>query len=200
MKISHRDVEGCLKDPAGWMAEQAAEKYFRIGYDQLLRFAIYHFHDTGDATAGRSHLEAALESNDLRKAARVEKAVSDFDSYAIWTTDEGLVVIDRNFRINHEFPDSLALGGQISRIDYTPSGYRAVLLGNHDPNWRTELRFPLIQRAISEQFKRPVGEIAVGCQLLDGSGLEVEVYNPPGLTEAEGEFRALAKRLEQQGD
>jgi hypothetical protein len=71
------------------------------------------------------------------------------------------------------------------------------LLGSFPANWRKQLRMPLIQKAISEQFARPLNEVAVAVQQLDGSNLQVRSYSANAVAQSERQFKKLARQLEQ---
>jgi hypothetical protein len=59
----------------------------------------------------------------------------------------------------------------------TDDGYRGVLLGARTTKWQTELRMPLIQRALADMYGRPLELFSVGFQELDGSALDVVQYS-----------------------
>ena len=56
---------------------------------------------------------------------------------------------------------------------------------------------PLIQAAIGAMYGRPLGNIAVGFQELDGSGLQTVVYNHRQISAAKQRFRELAETVRQ---
>lgn len=84
-----------------------------------------------------------------------------------------MIVADHRVRLNLALDGEVALGGEISRIDMIPTGYRAVLLMARAPaRWKQELRMPLIQLAVANRYDRPPGDVRVAVQLLDGNGLD----------------------------
>ena len=95
-----------------------------------------------------------------------------------------------NFNLGHNFE----LGGEISRIDVDieSGGYKGVLLGDRPVDWRRQLRFPLIQRALADKLQRPEAEISVGFQNIDATQLDIISFPRVILDEAEDRARKLA--------
>jgi hypothetical protein len=164
-----------------------------MGYDRLLRLAIFHFHNTS-AVGARSYLANGIAKHDFRDAKRVTEIENNLESYMDWAASAGLRIADVHARL--EFQEGyLELRGEIGRIDVTRAGYRAVLLTDPPREWKTHLRMPLIQAAISSTYGRPATEIEVGFQNLDGSDLDVFSYGTRRLEEARAEFRTLGRRI-----
>ncbi len=106
-----------------------------------------------------------------------------------------MIVADSKVRINLDVGGFLVLGGEISRLDITDPGYRAVILGDIPAGWRQHLRLPLIQRAVAMKYGRPVLEIAVAMQNLDGTGLDSLSFSESETSQAEHELRALGESV-----
>ena len=88
-----------------------------------------------------------------------------------------MIVADHRVRLNLPLDGEVVLGGEISRIDMIPTGYRAVLLMARAPaRWKQELRMPLIQLAVANRYDRPAADVRVAVQLLDGSGLDESAF------------------------
>ncbi len=131
----------------------------------------------------------------LEDEARIVQIESDLESYILWTNQAGVIVADSKIRISLDVGGFLALSGEISRLDLTDPGYRAVILGDIPADWRQQLRLPLIQRAVAMKYGRPVLEIAVAMQNLDGSGLASLSFGELEISQAENELRALGQSV-----
>ena len=62
-------------------------------------------------------------------------------------------------------------------------------------DWQDDLRMPLLQLGLAHVTGRPVAEIVVGYQDLDGTGLETTAYSTSEIEDAKRCLLALAKRL-----
>ena len=126
-----------------------------------------------------------------------EKRINDlevaFENYIRWHRRSGIIVADSNIRLSYSIGGFLDLSGLISRLDITDLGYRAIILGAGRANWRAELRMPLIQSAVALKYGRPVDEVTVGVQELDGSVLDEEIYTSVQIASARQEFQQLGE-------
>ena len=195
MRISHSELEACRRDVSRWVAAKlnpAAGP--RAGYAGMTKLAIYKFHATGDADTARDHLRALLgRFGDTGKKLSAEYQL---DAYIDWAEREGLIVADRKVRLGFDLGSGLLLGGEVSRVDVDlQGGYRAVLLGACDPDWRDELRTPLLQRAVARHFAREEGEVSIGVQELDGGDLQTVRYSEAEIDAAEARARIVAAQL-----
>lgn len=195
MRISHIELESCRSNPRRWYLSSltSSSHPYKMGYDRLLRYALAHFHNTSAADA-RRYLANGIAKHDFRNAKRVTEIENSLESYIDWAASVRLRIADVNARL--EFLEGyLELRGEISRVDVTTAGYRAVLLTDPPNEWKTHLRMPLIQSAISSIYGRPATEIQVGFQNLDGTDLAVVSYGTRRLEEARAEFRTLGRRI-----
>jgi len=122
-------------------------------------------------------------------------ALETFDRYLLWFEQSGPTMGDVRIRLNFELTPNVALGGEISRIDYVEEGYRAVLLGPPQTNWSAQIRMPLIQHALASSYGSPDQEFQVGVQALDGSQLAVVRFNPEEIGNALAIARATAESV-----
>jgi len=160
-----------------------------FGYNQALLLAIHRFHKLG-ANAARQHLDNMLNEH-FTDQSRIDAISHDLLAYIQWADQTNLIVADSKIRINLDVGGYLVLAGEVSRLDITNAGYRAVILGSKPPYWREHLRLPLIQRAIARNYGRPIGEIEVGMQNLDGTELETLSFTETEIGQAENDFRVL---------
>jgi hypothetical protein len=197
MKISHGELELCSQQPRAWVREKltTAPHGLKMGYRRALLLSIYRYHKTKQTIVARQYLRDIIQRHQFKNMARIDEIEVAFESYVKWCASENIAVADSQVRIGLG-SGSLTLIGEVHRVDVTPEFYRAILLGSFPANWRKQLRMPLIQKAISEQFARPLNEVAVAVQQLDGSNLQVRSYSANTVARAEGRFKELARRLE----
>jgi len=184
MKISHSELELCRSNPSQWAAARIAsastKPRFGMTYDRALKLAIHKFHNS-DAQAALQYLEDLITRHQQKKKLlnklRVEGIRKQLSYYIKWWKACDAPMIDSSFTLRDSGAGTLALGGKISRLDLTAKGYRAVLFGIAKIDWKQELRMPLIQWIISEMYGRPISEISVGFQKVDGTNLDTHTYS-----------------------
>jgi len=197
MNISHTQLDDCRSNPRSWVQAKAGpDPFFSYGYNQALLHSIHHYHrSSGDARSARRYLQASIDRN-FENEARSEQIQEWLDAYIKWCRRSGVIIADSKFRIKLNLGVLLELRGEMHRLDVLPSGYRALLLGEYPSNWKNQLRMPLIQSAVAKRYGRPVDNIAVGVQQLDGSGLTVKEYSQAEIAKAESEFRSISGIVE----
>lgn len=199
MRISHTHLEQCRRNPAAWVASRrsASGSRARWSYSRVTKCAIYKFHQTGSLAVALDYLRWLCERVHLHTQRRIAAGEEELRAYVAWCQSQGLVVIEHRFRITLPIGSNVLLGGEVSRLDFNTSkgGYRAVLLGEPRPDWRTELRMPLVQQAVALRFSRSPADVSVAVQRLDGSGLAAVRNSAQRIAAAEEEARQLAARI-----
>jgi hypothetical protein len=199
MKIYHVELEKCLLNPRSWVAQKISPPPGgpRTGYDGVTKLAIYKWHATGSAFQAQRHLTLLLPKYRLTNARLANRATANLESYIEWCIRESPVVSNWKLRLTFNLGRNFELGGEVSRIDVDieSGGYKGVLLGNPPVDWRRQLRFPLIQRALAAKLQRPELEISVGFQNIDGTQLEFISFPRVVLDEAEDRARRLTSIL-----
>lgn len=150
-------------------------QYFRRGYDQCVRDAILRFHRTQSVEDARRYVREAVTRAGTNED-RILDSLDKFERYISWWESEHPVLADVRIRLELPLFAGVALGGLVSRIDYTDRGYRAVLLGGNTAGWMAQDRFPVIQRALASLYEVPEQEFSVGVQELNGSGLATTTF------------------------
>ena len=197
MRISAAELEQCRQDVAGWVRAKLypTGQGPRPGYATAVRHAIYRFHKIGNEAEARGHLRGLLDrfQNDVQKAG----AGRDFEAYLRWHRLNQPIVASHRVRLSYPLGGGVLLGGEVSRVDVdvVQGGYRAVLLGTPRPDWRSEIRLPLIQLGIADRFQRGAAEVRVGFQHLDGSNFSLVSFSGPELQAAEQGARDVAQRV-----
>jgi len=199
MIIRHAEISVCLQNPRSWVAQKInpTPSFIRTGYAGATKLAIYRFHTTGDVRIARRHLRGLFPRLGLTNQSLIDEALDDLDNYMDWYVRESPVVATWRHRLRFDMGLGCFLGGEVSRIDVEPSNdrYRAIILGDTPNNWLSEIRFPLIQRALSEQLKRKDNLISVGFQRLDGSNIVLRSFSKQVLDNAENRARELANSV-----
>lgn len=197
MKISHTELETCRIQPKQWLSAKLGSRQggFRMGYERGLLLAIYSFHKQNSADDARQYLQDLVSRNHFTNAVRVSQIEAMLDLYLTWAAASHVVTVATKTRILLQVGGYLELAGEVSRVDVVGSGYRAILLKNPPPGWEGELRMPLLQDVIASKFNRPVAEVEVGFQNLDGSGLETIQFNSAQIQPARREFLRLGRRV-----
>ena len=166
-----------------------------MGYNRALLLSIYNYHRTRQASIARQYLHEIIQRHEFKDLARIGDVEIAFEAYVLWCETENLAVADSHILIRFG-SGFLTLVGEVSRVDVTAEYYRAVLLGPFTPDWQRQLRMPLIQKAVSEKFARPIEEVAVAVQQLDGSNLQVRSYSKALLTRSERRFVQLSQQMQ----
>ncbi len=203
MRLSHTELEEVKDDPAEWVRKKRAGGGFRIGgYDTILKDAIYRYHKSAaeDTDEIRSYILSRLDTRNFRNASKRASVMEKLNAYVNWYLTSDTLVFDTRYRLNYTIIDEFAFGGLVSRLDMTSTGYRAILLGNHDNSWQQELRMPLIQRAVALATKRSENEMLVGVQNLDGSRLATTQYSSSDIDSAERLFIELLLTVDRENE
>lgn len=195
MKIRHGELVSWEKDPAAWLTSKLTISYFpRWTYDLVLRRGIHRFHRSGDPADARRHIQSLFSRSNLKNATRADDVYERFSAYVLWHRGNSVVTCDSRPRLDLPI-DRWTFCGEIGRVDLVASGYRAVLLGPFPEDWRQQLRMPLIQKAVAFRYRRPVPQVEIAVQELDGSGLELAAFSQADIAGAEARFSALATRM-----
>src|ERR1017187_9805649 len=161
MKISHKQLEECRQQPRQWLVNVTGSYAGprRLGYAQVLQLAIQRYHKDDAVAGARQHLATLMARANFQNAVRVSLTETSLDSYIDWQSTSGAVTADHRVRLLLDFQGYLVRSGEVSRLDITPESYRGTLLGVPPRGWRDQLRMPLLQRALSRKYARPLNEI-----------------------------------------
>jgi hypothetical protein len=190
-KISHKQLESCRLSPKAWALSQTLGSGFpRFSYQRALSNAISALHQTESLKQANAKLEEYIENNfkDIKRILRLREQLAE---YASWHSKSKIVTADSNVTLNFPFQGEWQLGGIVSRVDMLETGYRGVLFEAFDKGWKSQLRMPLIQSAIAEQFGRPPEEVRVGVQDLDGNTTDETAYGNAKRKAAFSEFLSI---------
>jgi len=193
MLLPHRELEQVRKDMRGWLRAQRAGRFQRPGYVHITRMAIYHFHRTDSLAGTLKYLREQLDARDLKNTVQRSEAERNLRRYVRWVRSSKPAVIKCQERIRLRLDAGAQLSGEIPRLDAVveSDGYAGVLVGYGPPGWETELRMPLIQRALASSLERDEELVAVGVQNLDGNGLVLKTFGRREIDAAQREAREL---------
>lgn len=195
MRFKHGELEQLRTDFAAWVASKRSEGSGpRMSYRHATRMGIYRLHRGDSVPAVLKYLGRFLDSYHLGNSARRNEAEVNISAYSDWMAHEPAAFIATKTRIQFAITPDILLGGELPRIDLLASddGYRAVLLGESNDDWQSQLRMPLIQRAVATTLKRPESLVYVGVQDLDGTHLELKTYSKRQINLAVSELRDIA--------
>lgn len=190
-RLSHTELNDCRQHPRQWVQSKVTPGggHPVFGYRQALVNAIVCFHKTDSRDKAEEKLENSLSH--FQNQARIDEVWDQFESYVTWIEQNGVIVADARIGLDAPFGNRLHLGGIVSRLDVTERGYRAIVFHAPIPQWRQQLRFPLIQAAIAFKYSRELRNIEVGVQDVDGTGLDLHKYSERAVTNARREFRNI---------
>ncbi len=195
MRISHKQLEECIRDPRAWIRERrsTAKRYFSVGYDQILLLGIYKYHGSRNVQEGRSKIDALFRKHArLNNQPRKDGVRERFQAYVDWCEQSRVSVVERRVTLDGSFGTFLTLGGHLHRVDGTGGGVRGIVLGDYPASWRSELRMPLIQLVLAGRYGLDAEAVSVGVQELDGSRLGETTFDQARLRGARQEFRAIS--------
>ena len=99
-------------------------------------------------------------------------------------------------------PTRLAIGphllrGRVDRFDMRiPTGYRATTTQLERSQWQSELRWPLIQKAIATELGAPTSEVEVGVFCYDDASYGYRIFNDAEIAAAEAEAGTILDAVE----
>jgi hypothetical protein len=192
MNLSFSQLERARKNPArfGGNYSGAAGFYNSKNFRTYLLAAISAFH-RGDSKQqilsvfeAKSRAKLTLLRDFEVRLAQYKKIIR---AYCDGFTSQGCQFVESNK------PTSLVLGthklkGKIDRFDLkVTGGYRATAGQLHDFDWQSELRWPLIQRAIAHELNCPNSEVEVGVFCFEDGKYEYVSFSDADITAAESE-------------
>jgi hypothetical protein len=196
MRLKHGELEQLRNDLDAWVARKRAEGSGpRMSYKHATRMGIYRLHRGENVVAAVRYLNGFMDSHRLSNAVKRTEAENNIAEYYDWMEKETAAFIATKTRIQFSVTSDVSIGGERPRIDLlaTEDGYRAILLGETDAAWASQLRMPLIQRAVATTLKRPEHLVSVGVQGLDGTNLDVTAYSKRKIDASAKELIDLAK-------
>ena len=164
IRISHSELAAAQQDFAAWwrLKQAPATEGRRLGYAQAVKLAIYKYHSLqSNRGASLAHFDQLVAAR-LTNAQRIAQARLQLHAYIDWAERSAVIVADHRVRLNLPLERDVVLGGEVSRIDLEPKGYRAVLLMARVPaRWQQESRMPLIQLAVAYKYQRSPDDVSV---------------------------------------
>lgn len=199
MKVSHGQLESFRADPAAFAARQRAPHFNRPSMFRMWQYALKKLHaDNVDAAA--EHLRDTILSNFKvtdRNETRLDELIDSLYQYAAAFASLGHVAVEVLRPINVAINPKLTIGGEVARLDLIPSGgYAAFLLSRvQSEDWRTQIRFPLIQAHFAEKLNCSLMDIAVGIYSVPDAEHQLHRFSASRISAARTEIARLAARL-----
>ena len=89
------------------------------------------------------------------------------------------------------------LTGKIDRFDLQdPIGYRATAIQLTPQNWKDELRWPLIQKALANDMGCAPSDVEIGVFSFDDGRYGYQVYSDADISAAEAEAESVLTTVE----
>jgi hypothetical protein len=89
------------------------------------------------------------------------------------------------------------LSGRVERFDIRlPDGYRATATQLERDEWRTDIRWPLIQSAIAQEFGRPPSEVEVGVFCFENGRYDYDTFSEAEIAAAVTEAESVLTQVE----
>lgn len=171
MKFSITSLEQARRNPAEFAkilkGGESSENKFG-GYPKSMRWldAVCVFHKNGDISEAFDALEQALSGRKPTAQHRreLQTLLKALDNYKNEATKRKLSFIKSREKIHLRVNEEVEIAGIIPLIFMKPSsGFSAYFISLDNPEWKSELKFPVIQSFVAETvFKSNGEEIDVG--------------------------------------
>lgn len=202
-KFSITQLEVARANPAAFAkllkAGQAAPSGF--GYPISLRWlnAVTMYHESGKIGDAYSSIDAALRHRKDSAANRrqMAKLLTSLSEYEKMIKGSNYHLIKSREGIDLQLSLKLRISGQIPLIYMKPDdGYAAYFISKSSPNWRNELKFPVLQYYLGRTvFNTEPKLIEIGyIDYLSGEFNE-ECFSSKELKEAESELKKMAAKI-----
>ena len=198
MKVSHGQLESFRADPAAF-ARKAARRFGGPSMFRMWQYALKKLH-SDDVETAVEHLRKTIHSNyktNPRNEKRLDELVETLYQYEAAFASLGDVALEVLKPMSLVINPKLTISGEIARLDLVPNGgYAAFLLWREqDDEWRTQIRFPLIQAHFAAKLNCSLRDIAVGVYSIPDQAHVRHRFSASSVTAAQDEIAALAARL-----
>jgi hypothetical protein len=200
MQLKHREIEELQRNLRGWVAKKraATRVVMKTGYGQATRLSIYRYHRGDSQRRAQQYLTNLLDRLSLKNESRRDECSDSLVKYIRWREDSNLVYVQDRLRLGMLMSNGVLLGGEIPLINLNADEetYQAIMLGENAPDWRDQLRMPILQAAVAQRLERKSEDVVVGTQSLDGSRLDLHHYTQSEITEAVQQVIDLTSRAQ----
>ncbi|MBA2272208.1 MAG: hypothetical protein H0W20_16685 [Chthoniobacterales bacterium] len=195
MTLSFSQLESARRNPAKFGASQTGSGFYNSNnFRTYLIASINRFH-RGDTK------EQVLEYFEERCRAKLtllnyfETRLNHYKDVIAGYCDgfgaDGSVFVETNKKTALVVANHI-LKGRIDRFDLrVPAGYRLTAAQLREGDWQSELRWPLIQRAIATELNCPSDEVEVGTFCFETGRHEHRVFSDSEIDEAQAEAEAV---------
>jgi hypothetical protein len=166
---------------------------------RMWQYALKRVHsESVDAAA--EYLRETVLSNfkvNERNEGRLDELVDRLYEYATAFTSLGNVVVEVLKPMNIVVNPKLTISGEVTRLDLIPTGgYAAFLLSREQgEDWRTQIRFPLMQAHFAKKLNCSLEDVAVGIYSVPDGTHELQRFSALRVNAAQTEITTLAERL-----
>lgn len=150
--------------------------FFMDWRDAVLRWHNYKL----PAEAVRHQLEDTLQSR-FKNQVRLNETLARFDQYVDHYTSGGFRFQRARMDVRVPLPLDLAerveVSGEVTRLDRLDHRFIACMLASAETDWRSELRMPLIQAAVTDKLNFLADEVSVAVYTFETGQFEELQYD-----------------------
>jgi hypothetical protein len=199
MKVSHGQLESFRANPAEFAARQRPRAFNGPSMFRMWQYALKRVHsDNFDAAAEylRQTVLSNFKVND-RNEKRLDELVDMLGQYAAAFASLGNVALEVLTPINLVINPKLTIGGEIARLDLVPTGgYAAFVLSREQgEDWRSQIRFPLMQAYFAKKLNCSLKDVAVGIYSVPDAEHELHRFSASRVSAAQTEIATVVARL-----
>ena len=166
---------------------------------RMWQYAVKRVHSES-VDAATEYLRETVVSNfkvNDRNQRRLDELVDTLYKYATAFSSLGNVALEVLKPMNLVINPKLTIAGEIARLDLVPSrGYAAFVLSREQAeDWRSQIRFPLMQAYFAEKLNCALLDVSVGIYSVPDAVHELHRFSPSRVSAAQAEIAKLATRL-----
>lgn len=155
------------------------------------QLSLFHFHKTKNLSEAIKYFDLHFWSNFVESRANRNQYEEFLESLNAYVKDYKKCkynYIDGKVKLDIELTDKLKITGQIPIVNLSPGGYSVFFLVRGRDDWEEELKFPVIQDYLSDEFGVGLTEVEVGVYDLEKEKHVAKIYSAREVREAKEEL------------
>jgi hypothetical protein len=195
MKVSLRDLEAARTNPGGF-SQRPAVFYGGPSKYRVLQFAALEFHRLHEDSQAAHVYFRDLFTRSFKNVSDMQSYEAQLTRYCQGVSTLGMTVAKIRMRIFIKVGARLDIVGEIPRLDLTADGGYAVwLFGKRQCQWRSELRWPVLQEYFATTMGVTAGLVSVGTYFFEAGIYEQTRYSAAEIIQARAECRKLDRSI-----